>query len=275
MPHKILCDGVKAWFSRQQMDFLGKFSFQLFLLGYIHICIFDGIQNTAVDFRIFDIQNLFTTVFVVQGNRCAVIYGSLEVVDRDIAAEGAFRDVVAGQQRRTGKAQSGSCGQQSAHVIGEGAVLATVSLIRHDDNVVVGINGWLVRLVELLDQGENEAGIPPELCHQIGAAGGDELGCLGGTQQAAILKGIADLLVQLVPVGQDHDGWRTGKFAADLLGQEHHRIAFSAALRVPEHTQLAISQFSGFIGLHRLVDAQVLVVAGQDFYGVHLSGQTG
>lgn len=95
----------------------------------------------------------------------------------------------------------------------------------------------------------------PELCHQIGAAGGDELGCLGGTQQAAILKGIADLLVQLVPVGQDHDGWRTGKFAADLLGQEHHRIAFSAALRVPEHTQLAISQFSGFIGLHRLVDA--------------------
>ena len=63
------------------------------------------------------------------------------------------------------------------------------------------------------------------LCHQIGAAGGDELGCLGGTQQAAILKGIADLLVQLVPVGEDHDGGEAGKLPPDLLGLRHQRLS--------------------------------------------------
>ena len=143
-----------------------------------------------------------------------------------------------------------------------------MSLVRHDDNIVVGINRRLIRLIEFLNQGKDEAGISSEFCRQIRAAGGDELGCFGCTQQSAVFEGVTDLLVQLVSIRQNHDGRRTGELSADLLGQEHHGIAFSAALCMPEHAQLAVSQFSGFIGFHGLVYTQVLVVSGKNFHGM-------
>ena len=94
---------------------------------------------------------------------------------------------------------------------------------------------------------------------------------LGGlrplAQQPAVFKGVADLFVQLVPVGEDHNGGRARKFPADLLGEEEHGIALAAALGVPKHAQLAVIQLPGCVGLDRLVDAQVLMVAGQDLGG--------
>ena len=56
----------------------------------------------------------------------------------------------------------------------------------------------------------------------------------------------------------------SGELAADLLRQKHHRVAFAAALGVPEYAQLAVVQLSGLIRLDRLVDAQILMVAGKD-----------
>ena len=129
---------------------------------------------------------------------------------------------------------------------------------------MVWIYGLSLRLIEFLDQGKDEAGVAPELVDQIVAAGRHELSGLGLPQQAAVLKGVTDLLVQLLPVGKHHNSGRTGKFPPDFLGQEHHGVALSAALGVPEHPQLAVVQFPGFVGLHRLIDAQVLVVTGQD-----------
>lgn len=133
---------------------------------------------------------------------------------------------------------------------------------------MVGIDGLRVRTVEFVDQREDKAGIAAQFRFQIGAAGGDVLGGLRPfAQQPAVFKGVADLLVQLVPVGEDHDGGRTGKLPADLLGEEEHGIALAAALGVPEHAQLAVVQLPGRVGLDRLVDAQVLVVASKDLGG--------
>ena len=155
---------------------------------------------------------------------------------------------------------------QDVHqVIGKDAVLRPVCLVRHEDDVVVWIDGLRVRAVEFVDQREDKAGVAAELRFQISAAGGDVLGGLRPlAQQPAVFKGVADLLVQFIPVGEDHDGGRTGKLPADLLGEEEHGIALAAALGVPEHAQLAVIELPGRVGLDRLVDAQVLVVAGQN-----------
>ena len=51
------------------------------------------------------------------------------------------------------------------------------------------------------------------------------------------------------------------------MGEEEHGIALAAALGVPEHAQLAVIELSRFICLDRLVDTEVLVVTGKDFYG--------
>ena len=133
---------------------------------------------------------------------------------------------------------------------------------------MVGIDGVYVRAVEFVDQGEDKAGVAAQLCLEIRAACGYVLGGLGAlAQQAAVFKGVADLLVELVPVGEYHDGGRARKLAADLLGEEDHGIALAAALGVPEHAELAVIQLSGGVGLDRLVDAEVLVVAGQNLGG--------
>ena len=138
-------------------------------------------------------------------------------------------------------------------------------LIGHNQNVMVGVDWLHIRLVEFLNQREDKAGIAPQLLLQICPAGCDELAGLCLAQQPAVFKGITDLGVQLVPVGQDDNGGRTGELTANLLRQKHHGVAFAAALRMPEHTQLAVVQLAGLIGFDRLIDAEILVVPGKDF----------
>ena len=138
-------------------------------------------------------------------------------------------------------------------------------LIGHNQNVMVGVDWLHIRLVEFLNQREDKAGIAPQLLLQICPAGRDELAGLCLAQQPAVFKGITNLGVQLVPVGQDDNGGRTGELTANLLRQEHHGVTLSAALRMPEHTQLAVVQLAGLIGFDRLIDAEILVVPGKDF----------
>ena len=103
---------------------------------------------------------------------------------------------------------------------------------------------------------------------EILTALGYVLGCFHVAQHSAVFKGIADLCVQLLPVGEHHESGRAVKFPADLLSQEQHGIALAASLGVPEHAQLAVSELALLVDLHRLVDAQILVVPGQDFGGM-------
>ena len=58
---------------------------------------------------------------------------------------------------------------------------------------MIGIDGFHIRLVELLNQRKDETGITQQLVQQIRAAGGDELPGPGGAQDAAVLKGITSV----------------------------------------------------------------------------------
>ena len=266
MSRKVTGNGFQTGRCSQQMDFFCKFLLQPVLLVHIQISLFNGIQNPICDFRIvFDIQDFFTTVFVVQRYCRTILHCPFEIIHRYVAAEGTLGDVVVGQQRRSGKSDTGRSRKQPHHIIRKDAVLTAVGLVRHDDDVVVGIDRLCVRSVEFLNQRKDETGIAPQLLLQICPAGRDKLAGLCLAQQAAVLKGVADLGIQLVAVGQNHNGGRTGKLAADLLRQEHHGVALAAALCMPEHTQLAVVQLAGLIGFDRLVDAEILVVASKNF----------
>ena len=133
---------------------------------------------------------------------------------------------------------------------------------------MVRVDRLRIRLVEFLNQGKDKAGIAPQLLNQIVPTGRDELARFCLTQQTAVFKGIADLGIQLVPVSQDNNGWRTGKLAADFLGQEHHGVAFAAALSMPENAQFSVVQLPALVSLDRLVDPEILVVPGENFGGM-------
>ena len=254
MLHEILCNGIQTGLGGENVNFLCKFPFQLFLLAHIQLGGFDGIQDLLGDVGILDGAELLAPVLVVEGNGGAVLHGPLEVVDGDVVAEGALGDGIVGKEGRAGEADPGSGGQQGHHVLRKDAVLAPMGLVGHDDDVVGRGDGRDAPLVELLNEGEDKAGVALELFDEVVAALGDVSGCLGGSQQTAVFEGVADLLVQLVPVGEDDEGGGAFKFAADLLGEEEHGVALAAALGVPEDAQLAVSQLALAVDLHGLVD---------------------
>ena len=86
--------------------------------------------------------------------------------------------------------------------------------------------------------------------------------CFTGKQSTS-LKGVADLLVQLITVGKNNKRRTTGKLATNLLCKENHRITLTAALGVPEHTQLAVFQFSRLVRFYCLINTKILMVAGE------------
>ena len=268
MLHEISGNRVQSGLGRQNMDFLCKFPFQLFLLADIQICRFDGIHDLLRDFRILDGAKLFAAILIVQRNRCAVLYGALKVIDGNIAAESAFRDGIVGEQGRAGETDPGRGRQQGHHIFRENTILAAVGFVGHDDNVIVRRNWRQALLIEFLNQREDEAGIAFQLMDEILTALGYVLGCFHVAQHSAVFKGIADLCVQLLPVGEHHESGRAVKFPADLLGQEQHGIALAASLGVPEYAQLAVSELALPVNLHCFVDAEILVVPGQNFGSV-------
>lgn len=157
------------------MDFFCKFSFQLVLLIDVNIGILDSVEDTVGDLRIMKIEYLFAAILIVQRNGRAVLHGAFEIVNRDIAAEGARRDIVAGQERSAGKANTGRCRKQLHHVVSKDTVLTAVRFIRHNDNIVIRVNRLFVRPVEFLYEREYEARIAFQLRDEVTAACGDKL----------------------------------------------------------------------------------------------------
>ena len=252
------------------MYLLGKLPLQLSQLRRIHITsLLERGGDFLVDFGVLEFLQAFAAVLVVQGHGGLVLDCTLEVIDAHIAAEGSRCDVVVLQQRGAGETDAARRGQQVNQVIGKDAVLGPVGLVAHHDDVVVGVDGVGLGggVVELLNEREDERGVALELIDEVLGTLRHEFLGFGLAQQAAVLKGLADLLVQLVAVGEHDDGGRAFKFAPDLLRQEQHRVALAAALRVPEYAQFALGDFAVAVFLHGLVHAQVLVVAGEDFDG--------
>ena len=267
MLHKVFCNGAQPFICGEDVNFLCKFPFQLFLLRGVEVGSFNSVQNPPGDFRLVQLGDLIRAVLIVQRHRCAVLHRPLEVIHRQIPAKGALGDMVIRQQRRARKADAGRRGQQVHHVVCKNAVLAAVSFVRQDQHIVIRVDGRLLGQVELLNQGKHKAGVALQLFYKVCTAGCNKLRSLGLAQQTAVFKGIADLPVQFVTVGQHHNGGRTCKLAPDLLRQKDHGVAFAGPLRVPEHTQPAVFQFAVLVGTHRFVDAKILVVAGQDLGG--------
>src|SRR5690349_8182872 len=77
-------------------------------------------------------------------------------------------------------------------------------------------------------------------------------------------EGLVDLAVELLAVGDDEEGPGAGEFAQDFLGEEDHREALAAALGVPEDAEAALFLADGADGLDSVVDAEILVVLGED-----------
>ncbi len=81
---------------------------------------------------------------------------------------------------------------------------------------------------------------------------------------AAAGEGLVDLRVQVVAVGEYQEGEVAAQLAVHLAGEHHHRVALASPLGVPEHAQLPLAGLAVPDRLDRAVDAQELVVAGQD-----------
>ena len=137
-------------------------------------------------------------------------------------------------------------------------------LVRQDEHVVVRINGLRLRVVELLDERENKSRIAPEFRDEVRSAGRHELRRLRRTEQTAHLKRLADLVVQLLPIREHHDGGRAGKFPPDFLRKERHGITLARALRMPEDAQLPLPEPPLPIRLHRRVHPEILVIPRED-----------
>ena len=149
---------------------------------------------------------MLASILIEQGHSSLVFDGAFEVIDAHIATKGPLGDIVMLEQRGAREADTVGRGQHVHQVIGKHAILGPVRFVTHHDDVVVGIDGLCLVVVELLDQRENERGVALQLGFQILAAAGDEFVGLDLAQHAAVLKGVADLLVQLITVSKHDDG---------------------------------------------------------------------
>ena len=124
-------------------------------------------------------------------------------------------------------------------------VLAAVGLVGDDHDVAPvrqhGVGVALLLGVELLDRGEDDApGIHRELAAQIGPV--LRLHRRLAQQVLAAGEGAEELVVQIVAVGQHHDGRVLHRrLADDGAGVEGHSQALAGALGVPDDADAAIA----------------------------------
>ena len=252
-----------------------------------------GILRHQVIFRVDKPQGVFVQLqvddpaFVVDRTGGAVLHCLGHVVDVDIVAEHVPGTAVPGGDGRAGKADVGCVWQAVADDAGRAnggphlqlalfilagdqlfgeAILAPVGLIRHDHDVPAlrqGLSGFL----ELLHGGEDDA---------VGLAARQQrlqmlaaFGLLGRLAQEIPATGelAVELVIQVVSVGDDHDGGAFQRLL-QVMGIEHHGQGFSAALGMPEHAALAIGYGGMPGGFDGLFHGEILMIARQNLEGV-------
>src|SRR6266566_1750266 len=80
-----------------------------------------------------------------------------------------------------------------------------------------------------------------------------------------VLEGLINLVVQFLAISDDKKCPVAWDFTQHLLREEDHRVAFTAALRMPEHTQTSLIFAQGAHSFQRIVDTQKLVIFGDEF----------
>ena len=77
-------------------------------------------------------------------------------------------------------------------------------------------------------------------------------------------KGFVDLRVQIIAISQHDESKVAPELPVHLASEHHHRIALARPLSMPEDTQLALPFFAFSHCINGEVDAEELVVAGED-----------
>ncbi len=196
-------------------------------------------------------QQLRQAVLVVDGHRRAVDHRLPDVVDADVVAEDRPRIGVGARDGRAGEADERGVGQRVARVPGEAVdevVLAALRLVgdHHDVTPLGQCRGVLLRAPvlleeELLDGGEDHpARRHAQLRGQVRAALGLDRRL---AQQVLIQREVVEeLVIQVVAVGQHHDGGVLHQGVLDDLARvERHGQALARALRVPHHANAPVA----------------------------------
>ena len=141
-----------------------------------------------------------------------------------------------------------------------------MGLICHDHDVPA-FRQRLAGFLELLHGGENDV-VYLTACQQflqILAA----FRLLGRLTQKILAPGelAIQLVVQVVAVGDNHNGGALQRLL-QIMGIEHHGQRLTAALGVPEHAALAVSDGGVFGGFDGLFHREILVIACQNLKGV-------
>ena len=185
---------------------------------------------------------------IVDGHRGPILHGPLNVIDADVVPEhppGALIRQFYGGARKGHKAGPR---QSIPHMPGEAVdevVLAPVGLVGDDHDIpplrqqrkLVPPLLW----EELLDGGEDDParGHLEQFLEMRPVPGLDGL-----LPQDLLAPGEdpEELVVQVVPVGEDHDGGvGHGRVEHDLPRKEHHGQALPRALGVPDHPAPAVA----------------------------------
>ena len=227
------------------------------------------------------------TAFIVDRAGGAVLHRLGHVVDIDVVAEDLPGAAILGGNGRAGKADVCSSRQAVAddprradygldlqlalvvlpgdHLFRE-AVLSPVGFVCHDHNIPAG-GERLGALFEFLHGGEDNA---------VGLAVGQKLyevlaalRLLGRLPQEVLAAAelAIELIVQVVPVCDDHDGGALQRLL-QIVGIEHHGQGLAAALGVPEDAALAVGDGGVTGGFDGLFHGEILVIARQNLKGV-------
>ena len=74
------------------------------------------------------------------------------------------------------------------------------------------------------------------------------------------------LCVKIVAVGYYQERKVSMQLTSYLPYKHYHRVAFTRALCMPEHTQLSVKLFATLYTLHQIINTQELVVLSDNLY---------
>lgn len=96
------------------------------------------------------------------------------------------------------------------------------------------------------------------------------MGIVGGVDGAGGEESLVNMVVELFPVGDDDEGPVAEFLAQDLLSEEEHGEGFAGALGMPEDTELAFAIAELVHDGNGALDAEELVVPGDELDGFAL-----
>ena len=239
------------------------------LVGVLLVCPVELLEGVGIE-----VQG-HNAALVVDRHRRLVLHRLGHVVDVDVASKHLLGVPAVERDRRASEADVGGVRKGVAHLLGRpdgnGAVvldglgepvLSAVRLVDHHHNVAAAAER-LVALRELLHGGEDDAVSLPALQEPPEVIAGGRLHRRLAQEGGAPGELAEQLVVEVVPVGNDHD-----RGAIDALlehvGEKDHRERLARALRVPEDADPAVTRDRLHGTLRRLVHPEVLVVRGQN-----------